>query len=129
MKVNHHSKNGITIAVDRNIALLNVDKNSKTIRIDLKNTENQIYFLSIHDKKIKTYQTRFFTVIRVQGNHSQIIRITIDDNRLIEITIAEDLQIQEIHKNFHKTDTADQIAKIASIELITQGQTQTEVIA
>ena len=58
-----------------------------------------------------------------------MIRITIDDNRLIEITIAEDLQIHEIHKMFHKTDTADQIAKTASIELITQGQTQTEVIA
>ena len=34
-------KNGVTLVEDTNIALLNADKNSKTIRINHKNTKNQ----------------------------------------------------------------------------------------
>ena len=41
LKANHHSKNGIIIAVDMNIALLNVDKKNKTIRTNHQNLENQ----------------------------------------------------------------------------------------
>ena len=42
LKANHHSKNGVTIADDMDIVFLNVDKNSKTIKINLKNIKNQI---------------------------------------------------------------------------------------
>ena len=40
--VNRHSKNGVTIAEDTDIVLLNADKNSKTIKINHKSTKNQI---------------------------------------------------------------------------------------
>ena len=39
--VNHHSKNGVTIVEDTEIALLNADKNNKTIRINHKRPKNQ----------------------------------------------------------------------------------------
>ena len=42
LKVNNHSKNDVTIAVDTETALANVDKNNKIIKIDHKNAENQI---------------------------------------------------------------------------------------
>ena len=42
LKVNHHLKNGATIAKDTDTALLNADKNSKTIKINHKSTKNQI---------------------------------------------------------------------------------------
>ena len=41
LKVNHHSKNGVIIAEDTVIALLNAEKNNKTIRINHKSTKNQ----------------------------------------------------------------------------------------
>ena len=47
-KVNHHSKNGVTIAEDTDKALLNADKNSKTININHKKTKIQInHFINI----------------------------------------------------------------------------------
>ena len=42
LKANHFSKNGVIIADDTDIVFLNVDKNSKTIKINLKNIKNQI---------------------------------------------------------------------------------------
>ena len=42
LKANHLSKNGVIIADDTDIVFLNVDKNSKTIKINLKNIKNQI---------------------------------------------------------------------------------------
>ena len=42
LKVNHHSKNGATIAKDTDTALPNEDKNNKIIKINHKNIENQI---------------------------------------------------------------------------------------
>ena len=42
LKVNHHSKNGVTFAEDTEIALLNANKNSKTIKVNHKKTKNQI---------------------------------------------------------------------------------------
>ena len=41
LKVNHHSNNGVTIAEDTDIALLNADKNSKTIKLNHKSTKIQ----------------------------------------------------------------------------------------
>ena len=41
-KANHLSKNGVIIADDTDIVFPNVDKNSKTIKINLKNIKNQI---------------------------------------------------------------------------------------
>ena len=62
------------------------------------------------------------------GNHSQILIITIDNNHLTEILIAEDLQIKAIHKAIHNIDIVDLIVKITNIETNTQYQIQTEVI-
>ena len=42
LKANHRSKNGVIIADDTDIVFPNVDKNSKTIKINLKNIKNQI---------------------------------------------------------------------------------------
>ena len=42
LTVNQHSNNSASIAVNTDIELLNVDKNSKLIRINHKNIENQI---------------------------------------------------------------------------------------
>ena len=41
LKVNHHSKHGVTIAEDTDIALVNADKNNKITRINHKSTKNQ----------------------------------------------------------------------------------------
>ena len=42
LMANHLSKSDVIIADDTDIVLPNVDKNSKTIRINLKSTKNQI---------------------------------------------------------------------------------------
>ena len=42
LKANHLSKNGVIIADDTDIVFPNVDKNSKIVKINLKNTKNQI---------------------------------------------------------------------------------------
>ena len=42
LKANHLSKNGVIIADDTHTVFPNVDKNNKTIRINLKSTKNQI---------------------------------------------------------------------------------------
>ena len=48
LKANHLSKNGVIIADDTDIVFPNVDKNSKIVRINLKNTKNQIsHFINI----------------------------------------------------------------------------------
>ena len=41
-KGKHLSKNGVIIAADTDIVFPNVDKNSKIVKINLKNTKNQI---------------------------------------------------------------------------------------
>ena len=41
-KANHLSKNGVIIADDTDIVFPNVDKNSKIVKMNLKNTKNQI---------------------------------------------------------------------------------------
>ena len=48
LKANHLSKNGVIIADDTDIVFPNVDKNSKIVKINLKNTKNQIsHFINI----------------------------------------------------------------------------------
>ena len=42
LKVNHHLKNGVTTAEDKDTVLLNADKNSKTTKLNHKSTKNQI---------------------------------------------------------------------------------------
>ena len=79
------------------------------------------------ENQINHYKTKTFTVIIVQENNSQITMITIDSNHLIEITIVESLQIEEIHKkNSRKLDIEDQTVKITNIEIFIQDQIQTE---
>ena len=81
------------------------------------------------ENQINHYKTKTFTVIIVQENNSQITMIIIDNNHLIEITIVESLQIEEIHKkNSRKLDIEDQTVKITNIEIFIQDQIQTEVI-
>ena len=48
------------------------------------------------------------------------------NNHLTEITIAEDPQIEEIHKISHRIDIFDQTDKTIKIEISFQDQTQTE---
>ena len=43
LKANHNSKNGVIIVDDTDTVFPNVDKNNKTIRINLKSIKNQIY--------------------------------------------------------------------------------------
>ena len=57
-----------------------------------------------------------------------MIIITIDNNHFIEIPIAENLQIEEIHKNSQKIDLIDQTVKITNIETIIQDQIRTDFI-
>ena len=42
LKVSHHLENGVTIAEYTDTALMNADKNSKTIKINHRSTKNQI---------------------------------------------------------------------------------------
>ena len=42
LKANHLSKNGVIIADNTDIVFLNVDKNNKIIKTNLKNIKNQI---------------------------------------------------------------------------------------
>ena len=42
LKANHLSKNGVITADDTDTVFLNVDKNNKAVKINLKNTKNQI---------------------------------------------------------------------------------------
>ena len=42
LKANHPSKNGVIITDDTDTVSSNVDKNNKTIRINLKSIKNQI---------------------------------------------------------------------------------------
>ena len=42
LKANHPSKNGVIIDDDTDTVFPNVDKNNKTIRINLKSIKNQI---------------------------------------------------------------------------------------
>ena len=110
------------------MALLNADKNNKIIRTSHRNIENEINPFIKTFKKTRTYQTKTFTVTIFQKNSSQPTIIIIDNNHLIKIPIAEDLQIEEIHKKSYKIDIIDQTVKATNIETITQDQTQREVI-
>ena len=53
LKANNHSKNCVTVAVDMENALLNVDKSNKIIRTNHKSVENHLIILSIHEKSPK----------------------------------------------------------------------------
>ena len=63
-RTNYLSKNGAIYAVDTDTTLLNVDKNNKIIRINHKNTENQITLILWKHKKKK------FTKQKIHSNIS-----------------------------------------------------------
>ena len=65
-----------------------------------------------------------YIVITALASHSQIIPITQETNHPITLVIEVDHQNNEIHKNSHKTDIVDQIAKITRIETIIHDQIQ-----
>ena len=71
LKLNHHSKNGVTIAEDTDTALLNLDKNSRTIKTNPKSTENQTNQFISTWRNIKIYLTKTSTAVIVLENHSQ----------------------------------------------------------
>ena len=112
LKVNHLSKNGVIIADDRDTVFPNVDKNNKTVRINLKSTKNQINRSIKTWKKTKIYQTKIYIVITVQENHFQATQITQETNHHITQVIEVDHPNEEIHEIPHKTDIIDRIAKI-----------------
>ena len=62
-------------------------------------------------KKANIYQTKTFTATKVQENHFLIIIIPLNKNHPTDITIREDLQIEEFHKFSHKIDMVDQTVK------------------
>ena len=126
MKANHHSKNGVTIAVDTDTALLNVDKNNKIIITNHKNIENQINHFTNTLKKTKIYQTKTFTVIIIHENYFLITIMSLDNTHTTDITIVEDLLIKEVHEISRKIDIVDQTVKTINVEIIIQDQTEIE---
>ena len=104
--------------------MLNADKNSKTIKINLKSTQNQINFFISTRKKIKINQTKTFTVKIYLENHFQIIQINLEINHLIIPTTEDDHQTKEVHVISHKTDKVDQINEVISIETTIHDQVQ-----
>ena len=101
LKVNHRSKNGVTIAEDTDIALLNADKNSKTIKINHKVQRTKQIILPIHEKD-QNLPIKTFTVIIVLEKQFQTIQIIQEINQLITLTSEEDYQTKEIHVISHK---------------------------
>ena len=71
------------------IALLNADKNNKITKTNHMIIENQINHFINTRKKTKIYQIKTKTIIIVQENHFQITIIPLDNNKLTEITTAE----------------------------------------
>ena len=112
LKVNHLSKNGVIIADDTDIVSLNVDKNNKITRTNLKNIENQTNHSINISRKIKTYQTKTYTVTTVQENHFRTTPVTQGINHHITQVIEEDHQNEEIHRIIHKIIIIDQIVEI-----------------
>ena len=123
MKANHLSKIGVITADDTDTVSPNVDKNNKTIRINLKSLKNQINHSS-YRKKIKIYQTKIYIVIIVQEIYFQVTQITQDINHHITPVIEVDRPNEEIHEISHKIDIADQIAKITKKTIPDRIQTQ-----
>ena len=119
LKDNHHSKNSLTIAVDTDTALLNVDKNNKIIRKNHKNTENKINYFSNIWKKTKIYQTKTFTVTIAQEIHFLTAIMSLQNIHPTDITIVEDLQIEENHVISHKNLSNSQNNQI---EIVNQDQ-------
>ena len=56
-----------------------------------------------------------------------IVIIPLDNNHLIDLAIAEDLQIEEKHEISHKIDIVDQTVKTINVEITFQDQAQTKV--
>ena len=108
LKVNHRSKNGVTITEDTDIALLNADKNSKTIKINHKVQRTKQIILPIHEKD-QNLPIKTFTVIIVLENQFQTIQIIQEINHLITLATEEDYRTKEIHVISHKKDIVDQI--------------------
>ena len=67
------------------------------------------------------------TVTKVPEIHSPITIKPLDNNHSTDITLAEDLQIKEIHEISQKRDVVDQTVRTINIETTIQDQTQTEV--
>ena len=107
----NQQRNGVIIADDMDTVLPNIDKNNKTIRLNLKSTKNQISHSINIRKKIKSYQTRIYTVIIALENHFQATQIIREINHHITLVIEVDRPNKEIHEISHKIDIVDRIVK------------------
>ena len=67
-------------------------------------------------------------IINAQENRSQIAIKRTDHKPHNLIILAEDHQIDKIHRTIHKIDIADQTAKIISVEIFTLDWILIEVI-
>ena len=112
LKANHLSKNGVIIADDTDIVSLNVDKNNKITRTNLKNIENQTNHSINIRRKIKIYQTKTYIVTTIQENHFRTTPVTQGTNHHITQVIEEDHQNEEIHRIIHKIIIINQIVEI-----------------
>ena len=111
-KANHLSKNGVIFADDTDTVFPNVNKNNKTIKINLERTKNQINHSINTWKKTTTYQTKTYIVITVQENHFRATQITQEINHHITQVIEVDHPNEEKHEISHKIDINDRIVKI-----------------
>ena len=58
LKANHLSKNGVIIADDTDIVFLNVDKNNRTIKTNLKNIKNRVNHSISNGKRLKSTEQK-----------------------------------------------------------------------
>ena len=106
--------------------MLNVDKNSRTIKTNPKSTENQTnHFISTW-RKIKIYLTKTSTAVIVLENHSQTFQFFLKINHLIIQTTKDDHRAKKIYVIAHKTSIVDQIVEAISIETTIQDQFQAD---
>ena len=72
--------------------ILNINKNNKITKTNLRSIKNRKIFLSIYESKIKIYQTKIYIVTTVQENHLRTTPITQGINHHITQVIEEDHQ-------------------------------------
>ena len=77
-------------------------------------------------KRDQNLSNKTFKATTAQENHFQIATIITVHDPPIELNFTEHNQREETHEILHKTNTADQIVRKISVELITQDQFQIE---
>ena len=104
-------KNGVYIAGITDTVFLNVDKNSKIIKINLQSKKSQISHFINTRKKIKIYQTKIYTANLALENHFQATKIVLEINHHITLVKEVDHPNKEVHEISHKIDIVDRIVE------------------